>query len=133
MAATLATQKRVGKEIVAARRKELDEEHIHVEKRTDIGKDAISLLMKANLAPDLRDDQRLTEDEILGQIGTLVSQGDGSADFRCLLVTRRRRPLSRGQLYISWNTPRFSSACVPRLTQFPMTVRTRELRCPGYH
>ncbi len=44
-----------------------------VEKGSDIGKDLLSLVIKANMASDLRADQQLTDDEVLAQITTFVS------------------------------------------------------------
>jgi cytochrome P450 len=44
-------------------------------KNTDMGKDLLSLLMKANMAPDLRADQRLSDDEVLAQITTFMLAG----------------------------------------------------------
>lgn len=43
-----------------------------LEKGSDIGKDLLSLVIKANMASDLRPDQRLTDDEVLAQITTFV-------------------------------------------------------------
>ncbi|TXT08897.1 hypothetical protein VHUM_03025 [Vanrija humicola] len=71
---TRIIQDRVGREIVAARKAELSD--VKVDKRADIGKDAISLLLKANMSPDLDDKQRLSDDEVLGQIGTLMVAGN---------------------------------------------------------
>jgi cytochrome P450 len=72
-----------------------------VEKGSDIGKDLLSLVIKANMASDLRADQQLTDDEVLAQITTFVSAPGGSgrvctactADNRCSRATRRRRRL----------------------------------------
>lgn len=44
-----------------------------VEKGSDIGKDLLSLVIKANMASDLRADQQLSDDEVLAQITTFVS------------------------------------------------------------
>lgn len=65
-----------GGELVAARKKELEADHIEVKKRTQLGMDAVSLLVKANMAADLRDDHRLSDDEVLGQIGALMLAGN---------------------------------------------------------
>lgn len=43
-----------------------------LEKGTEIGKDLLSLCIKANMGSDLRPDQKMTDDEILGQITTFV-------------------------------------------------------------
>ena len=42
------------------------------EKRSDIGKDLLSILIKANMASDLPADQKLTDDEVIAQITTFV-------------------------------------------------------------
>ncbi|WOO81696.1 Cytochrome P450 monooxygenase FUM15 [Vanrija pseudolonga] len=65
-----------GRQLVAGRKKELEAENIQVRKRTQLGMDAVSLLVKANMASDLRDDHRLSDDEVLGQIGALLLAGN---------------------------------------------------------
>lgn len=45
-----------------------------VEKGSDIGKDLLSILIKANMASDVPIDQKLTDDEVLAQITTFVGQ-----------------------------------------------------------
>ncbi|TXT09601.1 uncharacterized protein COLE_03535 [Cutaneotrichosporon oleaginosum] len=47
-----------------------------VEKGSDIGKDLLSLVIKANMASDLRPDQQLTDDEVLAQITTFMLAGN---------------------------------------------------------
>ncbi|TXT06016.1 hypothetical protein VHUM_03777 [Vanrija humicola] len=76
MASTRHVMDTVGKEIITARKKELEADQVKVEKRTQLGMDAVSLLVKANMAADLRDDHRLTDDEVLGQIGALLLAGN---------------------------------------------------------
>ncbi|EJD45579.1 cytochrome P450 [Auricularia subglabra TFB-10046 SS5] len=50
----------------------------HVEKKAVVGKDLISLLLRANLAADLEPSQRLTDKEVLDQIPTLLVAGEWS-------------------------------------------------------
>ncbi|KAL1407956.1 hypothetical protein Q8F55_004753 [Vanrija albida] len=47
-----------------------------VEKDSDLGKDLLGRLMKANMAPDLRADQKLTDAEVLAQITTFMLAGN---------------------------------------------------------
>ncbi|WOO83299.1 Cytochrome P450 monooxygenase FUM15 [Vanrija pseudolonga] len=83
-------QDKVAREIVAARKAELHD--VKVEKKADIGKDAISLLIKANMSPDLEERQRLTDEEVLGQIGSLVLAGNETSAtalaWTCLHLTQ---------------------------------------------
>jgi len=58
-----------------------------IEKSTDVGKDVLSLLIKANMAPDLRDDQKMTDDDLMHQISTVLFAGHettGTALMWCL-------------------------------------------------
>ncbi|ODN79678.1 hypothetical protein L202_03609 [Cryptococcus amylolentus CBS 6039] len=46
-----------------------------VQKRQDIGKDLLSLLVKSNMASDLKENERLAEDDIADQILTILLAG----------------------------------------------------------
>lgn len=72
MKRTLVEQNRIGKEIVAARKKEFEREDVKLGKGAEVGKDTLSLLLKYNMAPDLKPSEKLTDEEVLGQIGSLV-------------------------------------------------------------
>lgn len=58
-------------QIVQDRKRELERDHISLEKKDYDGKDVISLCLRANMLASERD--KLTDAEVLGQIGTLVS------------------------------------------------------------
>ncbi|WVQ72763.1 hypothetical protein IAR50_002323 [Cryptococcus sp. DSM 104548] len=56
-------------EITATREKDL-------EKNVDLGKDLLSILIKANMAPDLKPEDRLNDQEVLDQITTFMFAGN---------------------------------------------------------
>ncbi|WVQ74482.1 hypothetical protein IAR50_004083 [Cryptococcus sp. DSM 104548] len=47
-----------------------------IEKGQDIGKDLLSILIKANMAADLKPEQKLTDEEVLNQITTFMLAGN---------------------------------------------------------
>ncbi|TXT04309.1 hypothetical protein VHUM_04196 [Vanrija humicola] len=66
---------RIGNEIVDEKKTAIKELGT-VEKDSDLGKDLLGRLMKANMAPDLRVDQKLTDAEVLAQITTFMLAGN---------------------------------------------------------
>lgn len=65
-----------GHRVIAEKRRLLQDMHSgRLEKKTDIGKDVLSLLIKANSAADLREDQRLDDTEVIAQITTMLFTG----------------------------------------------------------
>jgi len=82
-----------------------------LEKADDIGKDLLSILsaspvsklvyrsssVRANMATDLKPDQRMSDDEVMAQITTFVSlpaeRWDSVLTERCWLVTKLHPPL----------------------------------------
>lgn len=84
----------VGKELVAQKKRELDS----VEKSTEIGKDLLSLIVKANMAQDLPDSQRLTDQEIIYQISTFLIAGSETSSNGmswCLWRLAQDQPLQK--------------------------------------
>lgn len=75
-------------ELVKKKKKAVSEEYEEISKRTDMGRDLLSLLIRSNMAPDLPAHKRLSDDEILGQITTFVSER--LLQLRACLLTRRR-------------------------------------------
>lgn len=70
------TVERFGHRVIAEKRRLLQDMHAgRLEKKTDIGKDVLSLLIKANAAADLRPDQRLDDTEVIAQITTMLFTG----------------------------------------------------------
>jgi cytochrome P450 len=68
---------RIGKELMENKKKAVRALFAgEVEKGSDIGKDLLSLVIKANMASDLRADQQLTDDEVLAQITTFMLAGN---------------------------------------------------------
>ncbi|BEI86734.1 hypothetical protein CcaverHIS002_0700800 [Cutaneotrichosporon cavernicola] len=68
---------RIGKELMDNKKKAVRALFAgEVEKGSDIGKDLLSLVIKANMASDLRPDQQLTDDEVLAQITTFMLAGN---------------------------------------------------------
>lgn len=67
----------IGRDIVHRKRRQIQAEYSgDIEKKTDMGKDLLSILMKANMAPDLRPDQKMSDDEVLAQITTFMLAGN---------------------------------------------------------
>lgn len=65
---------RIGAQIVSNRKAEIARDHISLEKGEYDGKDVISLCLRANMLADQRD--RLTDAEVMGQIGALMLAGN---------------------------------------------------------
>jgi len=78
----------IGRRIVAEKKKLVEDMYDgKVQKSTDMGKDVLSLLIKSNMAPDLREDQKMTDEELMEQISTLLFAGHettGTAMNWCL-------------------------------------------------
>lgn len=72
--ASRAVVDRIGAEIVASRKAEIARDHISLDKGDYDGRDVISLCLRANLLADQRD--RLTDAEVMGQIGALMLAGN---------------------------------------------------------
>jgi cytochrome P450 len=70
----VTASRKIAGTLVAERKRQLAAEGTALEKST-FGKDVLSLLLKANMAPDLRDDQRLTDLEVVDQIATVLFAG----------------------------------------------------------
>lgn len=65
-----------GQRVIAEKRRLIqDITDGRLEKKTDVGKDVLSLLIKANAAADLREDQRLNDTEVIAQITTMMFTG----------------------------------------------------------
>ncbi|KAI0751622.1 cytochrome P450 [Daedaleopsis nitida] len=68
--------RRIGMQLIQERKKGiLNESSYTIEKKDIVGRDILTLLMKANLATDVPDDQRLSDDEVFAQIGSLLAAG----------------------------------------------------------
>lgn len=115
----------IGRDIVRERKAEIERDHISLEKSEYEGKDVISLCLRANMLANERD--RMSDDEVLGQIGTLVGHARQWAHFhlfflsdsyRCSLATRPRRPRSAGLRCASRSSPRSRRVFVTR--PFPL-------------
>lgn len=82
--AQLASRKivdKIGNEIIRERKEEIKRDHISLEKGDYDGKDVISLCLRANMLANERD--KISHDEVLGQIGALVSTQKSS----CMLTS----------------------------------------------
>lgn len=62
---------KLGNELIAQKRQEM----AGVNKSTETSKDLLSIIVKANMAPDLEDHQRMSDDEIVYQISTFLLAG----------------------------------------------------------
>lgn len=72
-----ASTQKVGRELVARKKAELRALQCggNVEKDTVVGKDILSLIVKANMAADLPANQRLSDEEIIDQVSTFILAG----------------------------------------------------------
>ncbi|WWC91006.1 uncharacterized protein L201_005945 [Kwoniella dendrophila CBS 6074] len=94
--------KEIGRKLIEDKKKVILAAHTdgHLEKKEDIGNDLLSHLIKANMASDLRPDQRLTDDEVLAQITTFMLAGNetSSTALTWILYTLAQHPDSQKQL-----------------------------------
>nr|XP_031861425.1 uncharacterized protein CI109_003029 [Kwoniella shandongensis]KAA5528497.1 hypothetical protein CI109_003029 [Kwoniella shandongensis] len=68
---------RIGRRLVEDKKKAVLAAHAQgFEKGQDIGHDLLSILIKANMASDVKPEQRLTDDEVLAQITTFMLAGN---------------------------------------------------------
>ncbi|KAL7423550.1 hypothetical protein Q5752_001130 [Cryptotrichosporon argae] len=69
--------RRIGKRLIDEKKRAVLAANAgELEKGTDIGKDLLSIVVRANMAADLRPDQKLTDDEMLAQITTFMFAGN---------------------------------------------------------
>ncbi|WVQ81485.1 hypothetical protein IAT38_003609 [Cryptococcus sp. DSM 104549] len=61
--------------IVEERKRSILAAHNTIEKNVDIGNDLLSILMKANMASDIRPDLKLSDEEVVSQITTVMIAG----------------------------------------------------------
>lgn len=77
IAARKAVTLRIGKKIVEDKKREVMSAHSEgLEKREDIGNDLLSILIKANMASDVKPEQKLSDEEVLDQITTFMLAGN---------------------------------------------------------
>ncbi|KIR63999.1 cytochrome P450 [Cryptococcus bacillisporus CA1873] len=77
IAARKAVTLRIGKKIVEDKKREVMSAHSEgLEKREDIGDDLLSILIKANMASDVKPEQKLSDEEVLDQITTFMLAGN---------------------------------------------------------
>ncbi|OCF32427.1 hypothetical protein I316_05853 [Kwoniella heveanensis BCC8398] len=71
--------RRIGQRLIEEKKKAISSVHAggrQLEKNEDIGNDLLSILIKANMAADLRPDQKMTDEEVLAQITTFMLAGN---------------------------------------------------------
>ncbi|KAG9023892.1 hypothetical protein FRB95_012370 [Tulasnella sp. JGI-2019a] len=67
---------RVGMDLVQRRKAALLHESAgELKSSSVVGRDLLSILVKANMATDLKDSERMTDDEMMGQINTMLAAG----------------------------------------------------------
>lgn len=77
IAARKAVTLRISKKIVEDKKREVMSAHSEgLEKREDIGDDLLSILIKANMASDVKPEQKLSDEEVLDQITTFMLAGN---------------------------------------------------------
>jgi cytochrome P450 len=64
----------IGREIVKEKKRQVIDYHNTLDK-TSLGKDVLSLMIRANLDPALRADQRISDNEVVAQIATILFAG----------------------------------------------------------
>ncbi|WVF65346.1 hypothetical protein IAT40_000072 [Kwoniella sp. CBS 6097] len=95
--------RRIGQCLIEEKKKAITSAHvggIQLEKSEDIGSDLLSILIKANMASDLRPDQKLTDDEVLAQITTFMLAGNetSSTALTWILYELSKNPDAQKQL-----------------------------------
>ncbi|KAI1785120.1 cytochrome P450 [Ganoderma leucocontextum] len=81
VAAARATMHRIGMQLLRERKAEIMREYGEegtgaVEKKDVQGRDLLTLLIKANMATDIPDSQRLTDEEVIAQVPTFLVAGN---------------------------------------------------------
>ncbi|KAK8844135.1 hypothetical protein IAR55_006929 [Kwoniella newhampshirensis] len=90
-----AVTRTVGKRLVEEKKKAVLASHAEgLEKGQDIGNDLLSILIKANMASDVKPEQRLTDEEVLAQITTFMLAGNetSSTALTWILYTLSQHP-----------------------------------------
>ncbi|RXK38459.1 hypothetical protein M231_04224 [Tremella mesenterica] len=73
----IRTTKRIGMRLLEEKKQAVRKAHSEgLEKGTDIGRDLLSILVKANMASDLKPEQRMSDSEVLAQITTFMLAGN---------------------------------------------------------
>ncbi|WWC98172.1 hypothetical protein V866_005063 [Kwoniella sp. B9012] len=96
-----AKTKEIGQKLIDEKKRAILAAHEHgIEKKEDIGHDLLSHLIKANMASDLRPDQRLSDDEVLAQITTFMLAGNetSSTALTWILYTLSQHPDAQKRL-----------------------------------
>lgn len=91
---------RLYQHLVEEKKKAVRADHTNLEKSSDIGRDLLSILIKANMASNLTPDQRLTDDEVLAQITTFMLAGNetSSTSLTWILYLLSLHPTSQERL-----------------------------------
>ncbi|WWC91011.1 uncharacterized protein L201_005951 [Kwoniella dendrophila CBS 6074] len=93
--------KEIGQKLVDEKKKAILAAHANgLEKKEDIGTDLLSHLIKANMATDLRPDQRLSDEEVLAQITTFMLAGNetSSTALTWILYSLAQNPEAQKRL-----------------------------------
>ncbi|WVW79570.1 hypothetical protein I302_101539 [Kwoniella bestiolae CBS 10118] len=96
-----AKTKEIGQKLIDEKKQAILAAHTHgIEKKEDIGHDLLSHLIKANMASDLRPDQKLSDDEVLAQITTFMLAGNetSSTALTWILYTLSQHPDAQKRL-----------------------------------
>ncbi|KAI0744951.1 cytochrome P450 [Earliella scabrosa] len=97
-----AAMQRIAKQILSERkaeiRRESSEKAGSVEKKDLQGRDLLTLLIKANMATDIPENQRMTDDEVLSQVPTFLVAGHETTSTSttwCLYALTRNPAIQR--------------------------------------
>jgi cytochrome P450 len=75
MVAARTQAQAIGREIVAEKKKQVMDLYDGKLEKDTLGKDVLSLMIRANMDPSLRPDQRLSDNEVVAQIATVLFAG----------------------------------------------------------
>ena len=98
-----ATMDKVGREILDKSKGNLQTSGEKVEKSARLkGRDILTLLLRANTATDIREHQRMSDEEVKTLMGEILESYQNDPNFSAPLLERIRQFLS--ELSILWNS-----------------------------
>lgn len=84
--------RRVGLQLIQEKRAAILQEKDELTSKSMAGSDILSVLVRANMATDLKESERMTDEEMMGQITTMLLAGESPAS-RCKGVRIDPMPL----------------------------------------
>ncbi|KZT05226.1 cytochrome P450 [Laetiporus sulphureus 93-53] len=111
MAAAQKVMKRIGMQLIAERKAEIAKAIQSGQKENDTGlqgRDLLTLLIKANMATDLPESQRLSDEDVLAQVPTFLVAGHettSNATMWCLFALTQAPEVQEKLREELWNVP----------------------------